>query len=262
MRRKRCGASRAGTLPEVCGREGRDRASRTTKENNRGLGSTPMGRQLRTTSILCLLPLLMCGSFNVRAQAPELAQLELLLVDEYGNKISTWDKLSVQDETGKEWAGSFDESLAARLPQGIYQVEVRSFHPYEMQPFRGSILVRSPEVAYTIGMSYANLEDVEWTAPVAGRFVASEAVGATCFLTALYRPYSYFATVKESGSFRFENVLNGKYIMTCEPESTLRVKRTVIISWSSPSEIIIGDEDVDVTLDEIQYGEVPARVEN
>ena len=131
-----------------------------------------------------------------------------------------------------------------------------------MQTFHGNILVRRPEVAYTLGMSYASLEDVIWTTPVVGRFTSREAVGAVCFLTALFRPYSYFAPVSENGSFRFENVETGKYVMTCEPDSVLRIKRTVIINLNKPSEILIGVEDKNVALEDIQYGEVPTRNES
>ena len=184
---------------------------------------------------LCLLVLSLSPA-GLGAEPP-LAQIELRLVDHFGQAVSRWESLSVKDAKGREWKTAFDANLTAKLPQGEYKVQILVLKPVEMKPYSITVVARAPRVSYVLGLEAYLPEGALPTARVSANLTAMDSRKGQCFLSGLFSPFQYFAGVQSSGQVVFDNIRMGSYVFTCQPMSLLSHPHILDVQDTAPLEL-------------------------
>jgi hypothetical protein len=177
--------------------------------------------------------------YSQNAGLPSLATVKLLVVDCYGKRIDKLDLFSFQDSKGRDRKDLFDQGLIAKLPEGVYKIQLSVVAPLEMQYFEASVVVKAPETSFVAGLDFYYPEDVLLTWSVHGRFEVPSPKDEKCVLFGVYIPYRYFAIVQRDGSFSFENVRAGTYTVACGLEAAFPALRTVKVPPAVPEEIVV-----------------------
>ena len=182
------------------------------------------------------------GSTILHAQTirpPSIATVKLLVVDCYGKAINKLDRFSFKDSKGRDQKELFDQNLIARVPVGVYKLQISVLAPFEMQFFEASVVVRVPETSFVAGLDFYYPEDGLLTWDVRGRFEVPLASEEMCTLSGLYVPHRYFTRVQREGEFTFANVRAGAYTLACGLDSISAPLRIVKVPSSPDGEEVL-----------------------